>query len=144
MPNQWSNRSQLHYDTLHPDLQVMCDTVLVYHDCSILYGHRDKNTQNSLYNDGKSKLKYPQSKHNALPSEAVDLIPYRKGYNPYGNASEARYGSYFCGLVLGIADRLYAEGEMSMRIRWGGNWSTQRNKPFAKFYDGYHFELFRP
>lgn len=139
--NQWGEKSLVHYETLHRDLQYLCDTVLRYHDCSIIYGHRDEQTQNDLFVAGKSKLIYPKSRHNKYPSEAVDLIPYRKGYNPYGTPQEQAYGKYFCGLVLGIADMLLLEGHMRYAIRWGGNWSTKRDKRLASFYDGYHFEL---
>lgn len=137
MPN-WSAKSQAGFDTLHTDLQTLCGAVIIVHDCSILWGHRERAIQNALYAEGKSKLRYPDSKHNGLPSEAVDLIPYRYGFNPYG---DAKYVTYFCGLVLGIGAQLYAEGKMSRKIRWGGSWSTDRNKKFASFFDAYHFEI---
>lgn len=142
MPN-WSAKSQAGFDTLHPDLQLLCNTVIIYHDCSILFGHRDEDIQNALFADGKSKLRFPESKHNDLPSSAVDLLPYRYGYNPYGSKAELAYGKYFTGYVLGIADILYQEGRMMYKVRAGANWSTKRDKPFARFYDGYHFELYK-
>ena len=140
---KWSAKSQIQYDTLSKDLQLLSDTVLLYHDCSILWGNRNKEIQNALYNGGKSKLKYPESKHNLYPSEAVDLIPYRKGWNPFLlDQKTKRYGSYFSGLVVAYADSLYFVGRMEKKIRWGGNWSIQRDKPFASFYDGFHFESY--
>lgn len=141
MSNSWSNKSQAGYDTLHKDLKLLCDTVLLYHDCSILWGHRDKLTQDTLVANGFSQLSYPNSKHNKWPSNAVDLIPYRRGYNPYGTEKEQAYGKYFCGLVNGIATMLHYEGHIRHRIIWGGSWSTQRDKPLARFYDGFHWEL---
>lgn len=138
--NKWSSKSQAQYDTLHLDLKTLCDAVLIVHDCSILYGNRGKELQNQLFADGKSTLKYPDSKHNTLPSIAVDLLPYRRHWNPYGQGSD-KYSAYFSGIVLGIAERLLFEGHMKYKIRWGGNWSTIRNKDFASFYDAYHFEL---
>lgn len=138
--NQWSKKSQDQYDTLHKDLQILCDHVLIYHDCSILWGYRTAKQQNALYADGKSKLIFPRSSHNEFPSDAVDLIPYRKGYNPYGTKKEQAYGKYFCGLVNGIASMLHHEGHLQAKIKWGGSWSVKRDKKLASFYDGFHWE----
>lgn len=137
--NNWSNKSQAVFDTLHIDLKTLTSRVLQIHDCSLLWGHRDKDTQNALFDDGKSKVRYPDSKHNTLPSEAVDMIPYRKGLDPYGDDG---YTTYFCGIVLGVAEQLRQEGHMRYAIRWGGSWTTERNHKFARFFDAYHFELF--
>lgn len=46
-----------------------------YRACNVLSGRRGKIEQNDLYANKKSKLKYPESKHNKLPSEALDLAP---------------------------------------------------------------------
>lgn len=138
MSNSWSQKSYNAYITLDPDLRILCDSILPEHDCSILWGYRSEDIQNDLYARGLSKLKFPQSKHNKYFSEAVDLIPYAKGLDPYG---DPRYVTYFCGMVLGHADRLYQNGKMAKRVRWGGNWSTSRANPFSSFFDAYHFEL---
>jgi hypothetical protein len=45
-------------------------------DFKILCGHREEKEQNEAFNKGNSKLKWPQSKHNSLPSLAVDIAPF--------------------------------------------------------------------
>lgn len=142
---KWSSRSLAAYETLHPSLQLLCDKVLQIHDCSIVYGYRSKELQDKLHAEGKSKLKFPQSKHNTFPSEAVDLIPYVKGQDPY----HLPLITHFAGIVLGVARELYNSAQMRYRIRWGGNWSTQPDNPSfteileqGRFFDAAHYELY--
>jgi len=137
--NKWSSTSQSNLDTCSPDIIVFANAVLAVHDCTVVWGNRDEKTQNDLYDAKKSQLKYPMSRHNSFPSEAIDLVPYVPGVNPW----DTDYSYYFAGLCLGIADTLYTQGKMDKRIRWGGNWSTKRDKNFKEtsFYDGLHFEL---
>ena len=60
----------------HPLLQMLMLTVIKKTDFSVICGHRDANAQNLAYTQGRSKLKWPNSKHNKVPSEAVDIVPY--------------------------------------------------------------------
>jgi len=137
--NQWSQSSRDKLATCHQDLQVLANAVLAVHDCKVITGHRTKEEQERMVQEGKSRVHWPNGKHNAYPSNAIDLAPYRPGMNPW----EFEYSLYFAGIVLGMADQLYATGYMSAPIRWGGNWSTQRDGRSFKdvsFYDGLHFE----
>jgi hypothetical protein len=135
----WSASSQAKLATCHPDLQMLATTVLGIHDCTVVYGRRDEATQNRLFADGKTKKQFPNSKHNPNPSMAIDLAPYVPTVNLY----DFQYSLYFAGIVLGTADQLYATGKMQHRVRWGGNWSVQRDRNYKlnSFYDGLHFEL---
>lgn len=138
--NSWSQSSANKLATCHPDLQVLANTVLPFHDCKVITGHRNEEQQNRMYAEGKSKLRWPNGKHNSDPSMAIDLAPYRPGDNPW----DYEYSLYFAGIVLGIADILYQQGHMVHKVRWGGNWSTDRDYRSFKdvsFYDGLHFEL---
>lgn len=139
--NKWGKKSLFHYKTLHPDLKVLADEVLKIHNCSLFQGYRDEETQNKYYNNGTSKVKYPYSKHNIEPSEAMDLAPYIPGEDPY----DMERVLVFAGIVIGIADKLYREGTMANRLKWGGTWSTKADSVFAfdddRFFDGIHFEL---
>ena len=58
----------------HPDLVRLFDEVIKHYDCSIVCGHRGEDEQNALYLSipPKTKVQYPDSKHNSLPSMAVD------------------------------------------------------------------------
>ena len=138
--NQWSQSSLQKLATCHIDLQKLCNAVLPIHDCKVITGHRDKESQEKMFNEGKSKLHWPDGRHNSYPSDAVDLAPYVPGMNPW----DFEYSLYFAGIVLGVADTLLQMGRMSYPIRWGGNWSKVRDARSFKdvsFYDGLHFEL---
>lgn len=41
----------------------------------VICGHRNKEDQDRAFKDKKSKLKFPNSKHNKKPSLAVDIVP---------------------------------------------------------------------
>lgn len=139
--NKWSKKSLVQYDTCHEDLQIVANEVLKIHDCSFLQGHRDEETQNKYYDKGTSKVRFPESKHNKMPSRAMDLAPYKSGDNPYDMENVL----YFAGVVMAVADNLYNQGMIGHRLRWGGTWHTKVDAVFAfnrgGFFDGIHFEL---
>ena len=41
-----------------------------------VFGHRGETEQNTAFYAGKSKLRFPYSKHNSLPAQAYDRVPY--------------------------------------------------------------------
>jgi len=138
----WSAKSQARLDTCHIDLQNLANSVLQIHDCIVVTGHRDEETQERMFNEGKSKVHWPDGNHNTFPSNAIDLAPYGHGISPW----DFEYSLYFAGIVLGTAEQLLNDGEMIFPIRWGGNWSTQRDNPrtfkHVSFVDNLHFELY--
>ena len=82
--------SKLKLATCHPDLQRFaeelsagidrgeCDGV---RDIMILCGYRGQKEQEEAFEKGTSKLRWPHSKHNHLPSQAVDIAPYPVEWN---------------------------------------------------------------
>ncbi len=100
-----------------------------------------KETQNKYFKNGTSRVKFPNSKHNQMPSMAIDLAPYIKGGDPY----DFERSLFLAGIVRGVADRLYQQGLMAHRLKWGGSWDNLANATFAfdrkGFYDGIHHEL---
>ena len=98
-------------------------------DCSVLEGHRDKARQNKLYEEGKTKVKYPDGRHNKLPSMACDVVPYPIDWN-----DRERF-HLFAGFVIGIAK------SMGINLRWGGDWNQNWFVDDNKFDDFPHFEL---
>jgi peptidoglycan L-alanyl-D-glutamate endopeptidase CwlK len=44
-------------------------------DFAVTCGHRDQADQDAAYRKGTSKKRWPESKHNRLPSRAVDVRP---------------------------------------------------------------------
>lgn len=60
----------------HPILQELCNRVVEYFDITILCTHRTKPEQDAAFLSRASQKTWPQSKHNTLPSEAVDAAPW--------------------------------------------------------------------
>ena len=106
---RFSKKSLSKLETCDKRIQDLFLRVVKKFDCTIIEGHRSKDRQNKLFKEGKSKLKYPKGKHNAIPSKAVDVAPYPIDWN-----DRERF-TYFAGYVLGIAY------EMGLKIRWGGD-----------------------
>lgn len=119
--NSYSKISKQRLDTCHPDLIRLFNEVIKHVDCSILEGHRGEARQNILFEAGKTKAKFPKSKHNRSPSRAVDVMSYPIDWGDLF----AIY--HFAGIVKGIAI------SMGIKIKWGGD--------FKSFFDGPHFEL---
>jgi peptidoglycan LD-endopeptidase CwlK len=131
----FSLASKAHLNSCHKDLQMLFNTVIFSFDCSILCGRRGDLEQNQAFVDGRSKLKYPDSKHNKTPSMAVDAAPYPVDWHDPDRMN------YFSGYVMGIAALLYYEGFMSHRVRWGGDWNRNTILKDNNFNDLVHFEL---
>jgi peptidoglycan L-alanyl-D-glutamate endopeptidase CwlK len=112
-------------------LQLILKEAIDVYDFTILETHRDKKTQNKYYKQGKSKLNYPNSKHNTYPSMAIDIAPYPIDWN------DTKRFFYLAGLVMGIAE---ANG---IKIRWGGNWDMDYDFSDNKFMDLPHFEVLK-
>ena len=78
-------------------------------------GRRDEPTQERYFQAGLSRLRWPDSAHNATPPElsrAVHFIPLPLDWNdmmPFYQLS---------GIVLGVAK------ELGYEIRWGGYWRS--------------------
>jgi len=145
-----SSTAQL--STCHVLLQRLFQRVVIDYDCTVLEGHRGQQAQDRAFAEGKSKLKYPNGKHNQYPSIAVDVAPYDvnlKGVNwktsvldhgkldKEGLANLCRF-YHFAGLVKGISLL------MGIKIRWGGDWDGDNYFNDQTFNDLVHFEIVSP
>tara|TARA_Y100001963_G_scaffold99078_1_gene136369 strand:- start:13 stop:411 length:399 start_codon:yes stop_codon:yes gene_type:complete len=128
---RFGSRSRKNLATCHEDLQDLFNEVIKYVDCSVIEGNRSKERQNKLYEEGRTKVKYPKGRHNANPSNAVDVVPY-----PIDWDDRERF-HLFAGFVLGIAQ------SMEINIRWGGDWNKNFEVDDNKFDDFPHFELLK-
>jgi peptidoglycan L-alanyl-D-glutamate endopeptidase CwlK len=126
---EFSKRSATFLAECEPDLQLVFNYVIGVVDCTIITGHRDKYTQNELYRNAGSQLQYPDSKHNSLPSRAVDAAPYPIDWQDRERAT------LFAGFVMGAADVL------GVKLRWGGDWDADWQVKDNGFDDLWHFEL---
>jgi len=74
-----SKTSQERLSTCCPEIQLLFKRVLYYIDYTVACGFRGEEDQDKAFADGFSKVKWPNSKHNKLPSEAIDIYPYVNG-----------------------------------------------------------------
>ena len=137
--NRFSETSKARLKTCHRDLQILFAHIIQEMDCTIVCGHRDKQEQDKAFAEGKSKLQYPQSKHNSTPSWAVDAAPYVKGKVDWNREQLL----FFAGYVKGVADRLYITGVISHRIRLGADFDMNSDISDDHFRDEPHFELIK-
>ena len=128
MPS-FSTRSKSNLNQAQPDLQRLFNEVIKHYDCTVICGHRSQEDQDKAVAEGKSKVRYPYSKHNSLPARAVDVVPYPIDWDD-------REGFYaFGGFVKGVAS------QKGIKIRWGGDWDSDNDLHDQKFIDLPHFEL---
>jgi hypothetical protein len=129
----WGKKSQIVRETLDPRLKLIVDEILYgYADISLLYGYRGKWLQNRLYAEGVSKLRWPESKHNSLPSLAVDIQPYPRPIED--NVLHGALG-FLGGVATVIAQR------HGVPLVWGGDWNQNGSMVDNKFNDLFHLEI---
>jgi len=117
--------------TCHVDLQTLANAVVLGYDCTVVCGTRTQAEQEEAYSSGKSKVKYPSSKHNSFPSMAIDLAPCINGRVSWNKGQ----CYHFAGYVQRTAE------DLGIDIRWGGDWDSDRNVNDQTFNDLVHFEL---
>ena len=127
----FSHKSLTNLATCHDDLQILFQEIIKCYDCTVIQGWRSNEEQNEYFRAGRSKLRGGQSKHNASPSLAVDVVPYPIDWNDY------KRFYHFSGIVKGIASSL------KIPIRWGGDWDNDNNFKDQTFHDLPHFELLK-
>jgi len=126
---QFSKSSMQKLDTCDARLQQLFLRVVQHFDCTVLEGHRPKEAQDKHFKEGRSKVKWPNSKHNSWPSQAVDVAPY-----PIHWEDTLRFHQ-FAFFVKGVALQL------GLNIRWGGDWDSDNHTQDNRFNDLPHFEL---
>lgn len=162
---KYSKSSKSELSTCHPDIQTLFKEVIRFYDNTIIDGHRDKPTQDKAYEEGRSQLEWPKSKHNKVPSEAADSGPYIKGRGiPWPNVQALkriesfvdeehifqplqRYIKDLCtwylyiGFVIGTAKQLKERGVIRHDIRSGSDWDMDFDLLDQKFDDLPHYEI---
>jgi len=133
MSRTWGRKSLLVHNQLDPRLQILLTRVRnEVADISLTSGHRDCAEQNGYFEIGVSTLRWPDSKHNKLPSLAVDFQPY-----PYPDTETKLWGAL--GYIAGRAYEIAAD--MNIKIRWGGDWDGDGDLTDQDFDDLFHLEI---
>jgi peptidoglycan L-alanyl-D-glutamate endopeptidase CwlK len=116
-----SKRSLDNLKSCHPDLQKVAHEAIKGFDFSVICGHRGKAEQDKAVATGKSKAKWPTSKHNSKPSLAFDATPVPLDWNDI---------AAFHAMATAMKT---AARKVGVKIKWGGD--------FKGFFDGPHIEL---
>lgn len=134
MTYKFGRKSKSRLKSLHPDLKFVLEEAIQIVDFSVIETWRSKERQNFLRDCGKSKLKWPRSKHNTKDDKpnlvrAVDVVPYPIDWN-----DRERF-ILLAGIIMGIADY------NNIELRWGGAWKGLGHMASNNFDDLPHFEL---
>lgn len=115
--------------------------VVKHVDTRIIIGHRTEADQNAAFHAGASQKRWPDGNHNAMPSLAVDAVPYPVIWPEQApKASRERellLGRMymFVGFVRGVAS------QMGIAVRVGADWDGDFELRDQKFHDLPHIEL---
>jgi peptidoglycan L-alanyl-D-glutamate endopeptidase CwlK len=126
---KWSKSSEDKLFTCDGDLIRFANEILLTVDCKVTYGYRGEEEQEKAFLNGKSKVRWPNSKHNLYPSRAIDIAPVPIDW------SDIRRFYYFGGYAVRVAYNL------GINIRWGGDWDGDFQVKDQNFNDLVHFEL---
>lgn len=143
---KFSKTSKKRLSTCHPLLIELFTDVIKSVNCTILCGHRDKAGQDAAVAEGSSKVKWPEGKHNAIPSLAVDAGPWfpepphviwpdLENQSPEAYARTLGQWYMFVGYVRRAAE------DLGIAIRCGADWDGDRMVTDQDFHDLPHFEL---
>lgn len=116
---------------LDTSLRSVLEEAIKHVDFTVLCTYRDELEQAKAFVSGKSKVKWPNSKHNKIPSDAVDIAPFPIDWNNLNRFE------HLAGFIKGIA------AARGIKIRWGGDWNGDFNSKNDKFADFPHFEIVR-
>lgn len=130
---KFSKRSVYNLATAEPKLQQLFNAVIEEIDCTVIYGHRTPEEQFELFKKGRERKdgwwvkvgatvtnldgNIKKSKHNYLPSKAVDVVPYPLDWNDIESFKN-----------LAIVVKKKAE-ELGIEVEWGGDWTSLKDYP---------------
>ncbi len=130
---RFSDESRNALDSCDYRLVQVAERAIQIMDFKVLEGHRNKETQNRYYEKGTSTLRWPDGKHNRIPSLAMDVAPYPIDWSNHPKAISRFY--LLAGVILAVAD------ELGVKLRWGGDWDGDWDLFDQNFDDLGHFEI---
>lgn len=155
---QLGRTSKNRLNTCHSDLILIIEESIKVSriDFGVAQGERTIELQQQYFDNGKSKVNpkayntieelLKKGKHIVdgvirKKSDAVDLYAYYNGSAQWDEFSLC----FIAGVVISTSERLYKEGKISHKIRWGGNWDSDGIIiTDQSFQDLPHFELVKP
>ena len=164
--NKYSEKSNQKLATCHPDIRKIFNKAIKIVDITVFYGIRTLQEQQQFYKDGKSKLDgvINKSKHQGkevspeiyqddkdtgdysynnygepIISFAIDAGPHPLDF---GNASKKKARFYYLnGVLQAVTYELLQKGEITHKLRWGGDWDGDGDYEDQSFDDLNHWEL---
>lgn len=130
--SEFGKKSKERLSTCHPVLQELMARVIARRDISIVCGHRGEAEQNSAFDAGNSKLRWPQSYHNTLPSMAVDVVPWPEQWG----SEDA-----FLEVAIIVREEWAKMDHQGFNLRWGGDWDGDGDRSDQTFDDMPHWEI---
>lgn len=134
MSYAWGRRSLDRLGTCHPLLRLLFNRVIRRHDLpfdlTVLCGHRGKAEQDAAVASGASRLRWPNSKHNSIPADAVDVAPLVGGVVSWDWAHYRALAPLVRREWMAMEDTGMTDG---WRLEWGGDWQ--------RFPDGPHWQV---
>lgn len=130
---EFSEKSERILAACHDDLDKVLREAIKVYDFSVIEGPRDKEQQTRYYNEGLSKVQFPRSKHNRVPSEAIHIAPYPISFS---NRRKNLARFYF---LAGVVKTIACQN--GIKVRWGGDWDGDGDFEDQSFDDLMHFEL---
>lgn len=131
---KFGKASRKRLKTLHPLLQEIVWQAIDYFDFTIVCGYRNEQDQNKAVAEGASTKKWPESRHNVYPSQAVDVAPWNSELKCIDWENKERF-IYLTAFILGVA---HARG---IKVRWGGDFNQNTYIKDGTFIDMPHIEL---
>lgn len=140
----YGTRSLEKLETCHPELQRIANEALRLspYDITIIHGWRNMELQNKLFDEGKSKKKFPNSRHNRTSdpmviepenmSDALDFAPWINR-NIYWN------DTHIFAVIAGCF--IAAARNFGHTIRWGGDWDMDGQTTDQRLMDWGHIEI---
>ena len=107
---KFGKKSRDQLKTCHPKLQRVFNEVIKSVDCTVLKGYRNEEEQNEAYDKGNSKVRFPDGRHNANPSNAINptdltiLENYLAGDSEYFTSRQKQSADIISNGAINIAD----------------------------------------
>lgn len=137
---KFGRRSKEKLANLNPKMVRVLRLAIRLFDFTILETNRTEEQHEVNVKNGKTKVKYKDSKHSEKPSDAVDTCPWPivwpenvGGLKPKIKATARFY--FMAGAIL-MAGML-----LGIPVRWGGDWDGDTDFNDQTFDDLVHFEL---
>lgn len=116
-------------ESCNEQLQELFKKVDEFYPLMVIEGHRGKEDQDKAIKEGKSKVQWPNGKHNSFPSRAIDVAFLPLDWN------DSKKWYHFIGFVLGVSKTL------GINVRSGSDWDMDLDFKDQKFNDLCHWEL---